>query len=279
MLLQKWFLSFVVLLGSFYLEASIYMAREELPSGIRELFSVLMVDRRGDGEDSSMTTHGFTSYVKGGGIYEVSQANGLKEVDSRVFSLEEPHYTDIEGEWLDKEALASDSANILGDSGKFVLKQKKVEIREAETTKENLDYYGAKLLKVGDRIQIDGYKNYPVASMTIEKNYVTGFLLSERHGGGAYIEYHDNPHFHMPEDESARGYLILGRFLTPSRVRLSAFVIPYGYAIYTKPYTLHADSFLVGNYKVSYHTSNHYSTVLMKNRDDKIIPVSVSPLP
>lgn len=278
MFLPKWLRCFF-LFGSFYLEASIYMEPEELPEGIQEFLSVLMVDRRGDGEYSSMTTHGFTSYIKGGGTYEVSQDEGLKELDSKVFFLEGVHYTDIEGEWLDKEALASDGANILGDSGKFVLNLKEVEIREAETTKENLDYYGAKLLKVGDKIHIDGYKDYPIASMTIEKNYVTGFLLKEKHGGGAYIEYHDNPHFHMPEDENAKGYLILGRFLTPSRVRLSAFMIPYGYAIYTKPYTLHADSFLEGNYKVSYHTSNHYSTVLMKDQDDKIIPVSISPLP
>lgn len=267
-----------VLLGTLSLEGSFYMKAEELPPAIRDFLKFLMVDRRGKGEFSTMITHGFTSHVKGGLSYQVSRRSGLKAIKSKIFSSEMTHYTDLEGLWKDKGDLVHDKANILGDSGKFILNQRKVEIKEARTTKENLAYYGAELLKIGDKIHIDGYKDYPMASMTIGKDYVPGFLLQEEHGGGAYLEYHDNPHFHMPENRTAGGYLVLGKFLTPSRVRLSAFKIPYGYAIYTKPYTLHADSFLVGDYKVIYHVSDDYSTVLMKDPNDRIIPVMVSPL-
>ncbi len=67
----------------------------------------------------------------------------------------------------------------------------------------------------------------------VGKDYVEGYIMQEQilkcpegvneedpdglceilpGGGGAYLEWHDNPHFHMPcRKEGLGGYLILGK--------------------------------------------------------------------
>ena len=57
--------------------------------------------------------------------------------------------------------------------------------------------------------------------------------------------------------------------------QLTAFKIPFGYAIYTGPNVIHADSFLIGDYSVVYSITENYSTVLIQNKEGKIIPVGV----
>ena len=56
--------------------------------------------------------------------------------------------------------------------------------------------------------------------------------------------------------------------LSPSHeYHFSAFKIPFGYAIYTLPYTIHADCFLTGNYYVAYSFTEDYSTVRFVKSD------------
>ncbi len=100
--------------------------------------------------------------------------------------------------------------------------------------------------------------------MNIGENYVEHFLFKEDGGGGCYLEYHNTPHLHIPINKNSCGYLILGKFVD-NKVHLSAFKIPFGYAIYTSPFTVHCDGFLVGDYTVLYTVTPNYSTVLLRH--------------
>ena len=114
----------------------------------------------------------------------------------------------------------------------------------------------------------------PITVMNIGQNYAKHYLLHENKGGGSYLEYHDVPHFHMPLNEKSCGHIILGKIINDI-CHLSAFKIPYGYAIYIKPNVIHCDGFLVGDYLVVYTITDKYSTVLLKN-DNGIIDVNIN---
>lgn len=55
---------------------------------------------------------------------------------------------------------------------------------------------------------------------------------------GAYLEWHDNPHFQMPIKREGLGeYLILGKMIGANNtLHIGGFEIPYGKAVYMRPY-------------------------------------------
>lgn len=170
----------------------------------------------------------------------------------------------IRKKWNDKKQNSNINSNILGNNGTLELNKNYLTIPIAKTTKNNLAFYNAKLLKFDDIVQFDITGTLPITIMNIGENYVKHFLLDNNKGGGCYIERHSTPHFHMPLDENSNGYLILGKTIN-NICHLSAFQIPYGFAIYTLPNVIHCDGYLVGNYLVVYTITEEYSTVLIKN--------------
>jgi hypothetical protein len=101
--------------------------------------------------------------------------------------------------------------------------------------------------------------------MSIGPNYVEKWIWNK--DVGEYLEYHDRPHLHVPMNEDASGYLILGKLVGKECYCLTAFSIPYGYGIYTPPNIIHSDAHLVGKYLTVYSKTESYSTVILKNKD------------
>ena len=83
-------------------------------------------------------------------------------------------------------------------------------------------------------------------------------MLQQEYGNGCYIEQHDNEHYHQPLNKQSSGYYILAKKISNNLYEFGAFKIPYGYGIYTLPYTYHTDSFLIGKYIVAYGLTNNY---------------------
>ena len=110
--------------------------------------------------------------------------------------------------------------------------------------------------------------------MNIGPAYAADYLQVDGRGGGAFIEYHDRPHLHMPLHRGASGHILLGRAVG-DHYRLSAFPIPFGHAIYTPSYALHADPFLVGRYLVIYSVTPNYSTVVFRRRNGSPVHTSI----
>jgi hypothetical protein len=179
------------------------------------------------------------------------------------------------GSWEAVETVESQQANAFGGLGTLTLDESELRIPEAPPTPEFLAFYGASLVRVGDSLTFESSHNLPVTVMNIGPTYVEDYLHVEGRGSGSFIEYHDRPHLHMPLDPKARGHLLFGRSEGPDYM-LSAFPIPFGYAIYTKPFALHADPYLVGCYLVIYSITEGYSTVVFRTQADEVVRVRIT---
>ena len=71
--------------------------------------------------------------------------------------------------------------------------------------------------------------------MSVGATYAAEYIMN---GTGAYLKWHDVPHLHMPLNDKCEGRLVLG-VIKQDTLKLSAFRIPFGKAIFMTPYTLH----------------------------------------
>lgn len=263
-----------------------------LPEEVSSIMDRIVVHRVGASQNAYMKTEKVPSYVLANTSYMLMADGSFTEAkrtsprftrkqDTAVAAIARaPHRITLPNRW--KEADSQESApsdrNILGGDGVFTVKGKKVTIPEVETTPKSLAYYGARLVKAGDRLALDTHKTMPVTHMDVGKDYARDYLLKPEHGGGAYAEHHNLPHFHMPLDRAAGGHLILGKInRETNQLELSAFKIPYGYGIYTPPGIVHCDAYLKGRYEVIYSQAEEYSTVLFKDEKGEIADVSIAP--
>jgi hypothetical protein len=252
----------------------------QFPDNIINDLPKLTVSRIGVGDNASMVSDELVDYVKPETSYAI-HFDGFKPTDAScsapVVSTDIiPIHTALAGRWCEEEEGGHQSANILGKNGRFLLEKgiQEIGICASETTVESLAFYDCHLLKIGEHISFDCDEPLPVFDMSIGENYVPNYLLQEAHGGGAYLEYHDRPHFHMPLNENASGYLIVGKKYK-GRYLLTAFDIPFGYAVYMSPWVLHSDAFLIGKYRVIYSVTKQFSTVLFKTHEGKIAKVFI----
>jgi hypothetical protein len=244
-------------------------------------FEDIIVNRRGKTPDSFMMTEKVIGTVSNKKSYKI-ELKGLLERNKR--NLEHkiaksdshpPRATSFEGHWVQDKANNTNNANLLGGFGILRINNDILDIPENIATYANLDYYGAKLIKVGDFVNFETEAELPVTIMNIGKSYVDDYLKIENLGGGSYIEYHDRPHFHLPLDSNAEGHMIIG-CIKDRKYTLSAYKIPFGYGIYTPPNLLHADAYLTGRHIVVYSVTKHFSTVLLKTKNDELVDVNIS---
>lgn len=242
-------------------------------------FNKIMVNRKSDVIDSHMITLAITGLIQPRKCYQISNENliEVKCISEKKLLIKQSSNTipnsvqinNIKHKWQDTNKEKSNGSNILGKNGTLDLDSNNLNIPLIETTEHNLSFYGAIIVKMNDVVSFDIPVVLPITKMNIGKNYFETYLLNESNGGGCYLEYHDTPHFHMPLDNDASGSLILGK-IVDNVCHLSAFKIPYGYAIYTPPYTIHCDGNLVGDYLVVYTITEKYSTVLIKNNNKPV---------
>jgi hypothetical protein len=105
----------------------------------------------------------------------------------------------------------------LGGNGLFVIETEstRIEVPVENATSEKLAYYGAVALHIGDIVKFpEEEHNYPIWAMSLGKNYVNDYIMTEK-AGGWYLEWHtDRPHFHMPLSKDATGVYLLGKKIT-----------------------------------------------------------------
>ncbi len=251
-----------------------------LPDDVRETLGRLVVNRRGEDPQSYMVTEAIVGHVSPGQRYRLDAdclvpVERSEELDTLPIEPEVPPHVRCGGSWEVVETVESRQANALGGLGTLTLDESELRIPEAPPTPEFLAFYGASLVRVGDSLTFESSHNLPVTVMNIGPTYVEDYLHVEGRGSGSFIEYHDRPHLHMPLDPKARGHLLFGRSEGPDYM-LSAFPIPFGYAIYTKPFALHADPYLVGRYLVIYSITESYSTVVFRTQADEVVRVRIT---
>jgi hypothetical protein len=243
-------------------------------------FDRINVNRTGDHPQSFMITDDVVGTVEPGERYQIA-LDGLVSTDGEVsesFKQQRhghpPAHVRFHGAWITTDDTNATDANILGGSGTLQIDQTELWIPQVVATAKNLSFYGAKLVKVGDIIEFETDASLPVTLTSVGSTYVEHYLKVENKGGGAYIEFHDRPHLHVPTDKSATGCMIIGHS-RGDEYTLSAFKIPFGYGIYTPPNLLHADAFLVGTFLVVYSVTDHFSTVIFRTCDHQLVDLQI----
>lgn len=242
-------------------------------------------------------------------------------------TLEVPAHAIVDAYWQNADVLKArgikldiddKEANIFGAVGMLRVAQattfipgkapvQQLKIPTAPATEENARFYGCSLIPQWDLqvpasvsdvnsflsrayaqvMQIASGSKIALMNYTYHAEYVDGYLTQPCGGGGYFVEHHDFPHIHMPLDDSAGGYIIIGKPLatcsmqaacsdgddpdagyTKTRFAFTAFQIPYGFALYTPSNTLHGDGTLVGNYGITVASSyTPADTVLFRTYD------------
>jgi hypothetical protein len=265
-----------------------------MASSLKERYSDVIVDRRGSTPNSFMKTDSICGEILPGSIYRIEKDRLIQLLRSPKLPQSKLFCSDAKiktvtfiGDWIDSNEHKDDS-NILGSIGQLKIDRPTLIIPEEITTEKTVAFYGAKLLTIGDNILFDTEVPLPVTKMQIGNEYINSYIMSETGANGVYLEYHDRPHFHMPLNENATGYIILGKndnFTklphkenNSQKYMLTAFKIPYDKAIYTPPYVFHNDCFLVGDYCVVYSITPNYSTVRFVSSCGTVATIAVSPL-
>lgn len=249
-----------------------------LPEDLQRDAPILTVDRVGHTEKSYMRTECYLGYVEPEKTYVLS-LEGMAETKSmHVNDLPnaiKPPLSQLTGDWQTAIDLTIEDANILGGNGRYMLSdgETELEIAVAESSPEHLAYYGCHLAKIGEAVKFSSTGNLPLTITSVGEDYPDGYLLDPERGGGAYLEVHDRPHFHMPMDETCGGYLLIGKRHEGGLDELSAFKVPYGYGIHMAPWVIHSDAYLTGAYMVIYSATTEFSTVIVRKQDGELAKI------
>lgn len=231
----------------------------------REKYSNLIINRRTKTEDSNMTSTRFIKEIKKNTNYKITPST-LEESNQGItltITKKKPkiNYKFIKCDWQNNDmSLETDDSNILGKSGQLKVEEN---IDIPIINSNSLWYYDVKLYNIGDIISFDD--DLPLFEMEVGKNYVKEYIM--KIAGGVYLEQHARPHFHMPLDPQATGYIILGKFVEGG-IHVSAFKIPFNKALYIPNNVIHNDCFLIGKYNVIYSKTPDYKTMLLIHNDN-----------
>jgi hypothetical protein len=235
------------------------------------MFRNIIVNRKGSTINSFMKTNRIIQTIYPNVNYKILQhcliplsEYNLEHLDKNI--IKEPRFTEIDSNWIDDNSIKLANSNILGSFGRLTVPPEII-IPVNIADYNNVKFYGAKLYRLFDIIKFETKEVLPLTEMIIGKDYVNHYILKKDLGGGQYLEYHDNPHFHSPLNTDNKGYIILGK-IENFKLKLSAFIIPYYTALYTPGFVIHNDANLVGRWLVVYSKTDNYSTVLLRDKND-----------
>ena len=243
-------------------------------------YSNIIVNRKGKSDDSYMITLHVIDIIYPFNNYKILD-NGLQKTTQFIYDINYkiniPKYLEFDGKWLVDypNEIQHKDANILGKFGKLEIDTKLLEVPIEIATENNLAYYGCKLLKINDVLSLETHDTLPLTIIDVGKTYVTDYILQDNFGGGVYLEEHINPHFHMPVSDDCSGGIMFAKKINNNKYHITCFKIPFGYAIYTPPYVIHNDCFLIGKHYVIYSISEPFSTCLLRDLNDNIIDVRI----
>lgn len=236
-------------------------------------YSDIIVDRRGSLPHSNMTTTDVIGEIRPYINYHITtvdlrQTN--KTLRSTTVESGSNNYIIISNTWNRDISTDTRESNILGKSGTIIVDTEVLDI----PVSTDYSYFGVTMYHIGDIICFDNICTcLPVCNVEIGRDYINEYIM--KRAGGVYLEYHNRPHFHMPRDRHAGGYIVLGKFVG-EHIHLAAVKIPYGCALYTPNNVIHNDCFLTGKYIVVYSKTENFSNVLLKNKMDRPVRVRIT---
>ena len=191
-----------------------------------------------------------------------------KNITIKGYKLNKPKRIKIGIKIVENQEIIESNNNILGSNKFIFIEDETLKIPVEIATNNKLSYYLCNLIENGDIFNL--YNNNIIQNFNIKvgSNYLNDYILQKGFGDGLYIEKHDSPHFHQPLNSNCTGYLLLGK-IKKDELILTAFIIPYGKAVYIPSNVLHCDACLVGDYNVIYTITENYKTYLIYNEYNK----------
>lgn len=231
----------------------------------------LIVNRIGETSEACMLTRDIVGFVSPKQTYRFDANITLNRCESLPQNLDQknvytqPVHAVLTGIWDSQEFSFNVNANILGGMGMLVLHDdQSVKIPVITATAEDLAFYNARLLSIGDTVVFETKQDLPLTETSIGHDYVNLYLSQAERGGGEYIEHHEEPHLWAPKSSNCGGHILLGKH-AQGKFYFTGFRIPFKHAVYLSPHTLHSDAYLVGDYLVVYTVTDAYSTVLFRD--------------
>lgn len=269
-----------------------------------EVLNRMSTERQGDELDSAQTILGLHTVLRPGEYFKFDSRRGISKVpkpkDESIVKVMRKEYSKvkiphvkIEGTWIGD--MLDDDANLLGGSHRFEVDKIPVDLPIIEADDDIASHFGCKLMRDGDIVTFpEMHRPFPVFCLQIGDQYMEKYILIKELGGGVFLEYHDdNPHFHSPLSKRSDGYVLLGvptddravgtgksplpKLPDPTQkvaLKVAGLKIPHGAALYTPPGILHADSACTGRWLIGYDSSDDFSTVLFRTKDDEIAPMN-----
>lgn len=243
-----------------------------MPAALVDAIPDLTVNRVGTTDTAYMRTEGFLGHCEPGETYRVTIDDGFTPAAGEPEPLSgpvvPPHLV-LDGDWDENVDFVRDEVNILGGNGRYTLRDgaTSIVLPVAEPTPGHLAFYNSALVKSGALVRFEATDILPVTVTSVGTDYPENYLLREDFGGGAYLEIHDRPHFHMPMDRSCGGYMILGKQDADGTRRVSAFRIPFGYGLHMGPWAIHNDAYITGRHIVIYSKTTEFSSVILRDEN------------
>jgi hypothetical protein len=240
--------------------------------------SDIIVKRIGTTITSFMTTTSIIKNIYPNINYKVLRNNLLDLPDYKLdklytHSLSIPKYIDIDNNWDKNSSIINKDSNILGNFNRFKTSSV-IDLPINIATYSNVIYYGAKLFTTNDLIKFNfNHDSLPLTHVSIGETYVKDYLEVKELGGGQYLEIHDNPHYHSALNKDNSGFMILGKEID-NKIRISGFIIPWNFGLYTPGNIIHSDGNLVGNWMVCYSKTKNYSTALLRDDNDNCTKIN-----
>lgn len=264
-----------------FAETNLHASAQMLPDTLLASVDDLTVNRVGTTSTSYMRTEGFLGHCAPGETYRVTIEDGFTPVAGTpappATPVMPPHLV-LDGDWDEEVDFVRSEVNILGGNGRYTLPAgaASMVIPVAKPTPGHLAFYNSALVRSGDLVRFETTDVLPVTVTSVGADYPENYLLREDFGGGAYLEVHDRPHFHMPIEQSCGGYMILGGRGADRIKRVSAFRIPYGYGLHMGQWAIHNDAYITGRHIVIYSKTTAFSSVIIRDENAALAVVEFS---
>ncbi|MFT5503082.1 MAG: hypothetical protein ACI845_001259 [Gammaproteobacteria bacterium] len=268
----------------------------DLTEESREIFESIIISRFSirDRNDEVLRTDDGLTFVKRGTTYWKLMLSETEVLKPSSCSLKEecdysvkPDMIAVEAAWYSPEKIrttginikAGGNSNIFNDFG-AILVPDDFRIPIVKASQENVRHYGLSLIKNQHTFELlsDQY-DLILAKYHYQKNYRQDFLVKVEGGGGYFVESHNFPHIHIPLSPDCGGYIIVGKKLSEQNFNFTAFIIPYGFGLYTPANTIHGDGTIVGEHAISVATASaDADTVLFYNEHSRAMDRDVFPV-
>lgn len=224
---------------------------DDLAENLKDQIPVIDIDRKGLSDNSYMKCHKIIriieKYIKYKIRFNDLLITNLELTEEEFINITKPK--DLQTFYADNEFLSYDSYQ---KNNYLILNENILNIPIIEPNQNNFNYFGVKLHKIGDVIQINTPNKIFLNEIHIGEKYLEDYVLEKQFSDGFSIHLHDSYHYYQPLNNNSSGYIILAKLINLNKYEIAAIKIPYGFAITISSCILHSDVTLTGKYLVAY---------------------------